>query len=543
MKPCEACVVLALAAVFTPSCARVTTEDAAQKAWWSHIQYLASDSLEGRNTGSEGYRKAADYVAAEFRKAGALPGAGDGFRQPVEFVSRRIRESESSLELVRGGNARPIELGEEATISMSLDPTAEIEAPLVFAGYAMSVPEVGYDDLEGLDLHGAIVVYISGGPGSMDAALRAHAQSSEERWRALHAAGARGTMVISNPKREDVPWSRSSKRRLEARMTLAEEALDKTPGLEFSGAINGEHAARWLEGTGHTADELFDLAIREERLPRFPLKGRLRAKVAFEEAPATSDNVVGIIPGTDPALMDEYVVLSGHLDHLGVGGAVDGDSIYNGAMDNASGIASLIEIAKMAKARGARPRRSLVLLAVCGEEKGLLGSRHFAAHPTVPGDYIVADVNMDMFLPIVPFDILTVYGRRESDLGDWIVPIAERHGARVQDDPEPHRRIFIRSDQYNFILQGVPALSFKIGFEKGTPEDTLFANWTKQRYHAPSDDVQQPVDLAAAVAFTEMLYDFSMDIANRDERPQWKDDSFFRRFAVSAGRIAADPRP
>jgi hypothetical protein len=520
--------------VLAASCGRGPTAE--QRAWWSHVEYLASDSLEGRNTGSEGYRKAAEYVAGEFEKAGAQPGAGESFLQPVEFISRRIREHESSLELIRNGVAQPIVLGDEATISVSLEPTREIEAPLVFAGYAMSVPEAGYDDLEGLDLQGRIVVYISGGPSSIDAPLRAHAQSSEERWKALHARGARGLLSLSNPNKEDVPWERSVKRRFEARLTMADPALNKTPGLEFSASLNGAKAARWFEGSGHTVEELLDLATREEPLPRFPLVGLLRARVSFDQAPLRSDNVVGIIPGTDPELRNQYVVLSGHLDHLGVGGAVDGDSIYNGAMDNASGIATMIEIAKMAKARGVAPRRSLVLLAVTGEEKGLLGSRHFAAHPTVPSNGIVANVNMDMYLPIVSFEILTVYGRKESDLGDWIGPIAERHGVRVQDDPEPHRRIFIRSDQYNFILEGIPALSFKVGFEKGTPEDSVFANWTKQRYHAPSDDLDQPVDLAAAVKFTAMLHDFCMDLANRDESPRWKEDSFFRRFAVAAGR-------
>ena len=528
---------LAAIALAAASCGK--QPDPAQQAWWSHVAYLASDSLEGRNTGTLGYRKAATYVAEQFEKYGARPGAGDSYFQSIDFISRRIREDESSLELLRNGVTQPIVMGEEATISMSLDPAPEVEAPLVFAGYAMHVPGADYDDLQGLDLQGRIVVYISGGPKSIDAPLRAHAQSSEERWKALRERGAVGLLSLHNPHKADVPWERAVKRRFEPRLTMAEDALNKMPGLQFAGSLNGGKVAHWFEGTGHTLEEVLDLATREEPLPRFPLPGILRAKVAFDEAPLSSDNVVGIIPGTDPEVMDEYVVLTGHLDHLGVGGAVDGDSIYNGAMDNAAGIATMIEIAKMAQVRGARPRRSLMLLAVTAEEKGLLGSRHFAAHPTVPAEGIVANVNMDMYLPIVPFEWLTVYGRGESDLGDWIVPHAQKQGARVQDDPEPHRRIFIRSDQYNFILMGVPALFCKIGFDPGTPAEQAFKDWTKNRYHAPSDDLEQPVDMAAAVAFTEMLYDFCMDIADRDERPQWKEDSFFRRFAVEAGRVAA----
>jgi hypothetical protein len=523
--------VLLVPAALAPSCVRAPAAPSADAAaWWAHVEVLAADGMEGRDTGSEGYRRAAEYVAGQFEAYGAAPGAGDGYLQPVGFQSRALREVECRLERVVDGVAEIIPLGDEATISVGLVPAESIDAPLAFVGYGMSIPEIGYDDLDGVDLHGRIAVYISGGPASIDAALRAHAQSSEERWKALKAAGARGMINVSNPLKEDVPWERGVKNRFQPRLTPAEPALHKQPGLEFAASLNGERAARWFEGTGITLDTLLALATREERLPAFEMPGRVRGTVRFDQKDIVCHNVVGIIPGSDPALKDEYIVLSGHLDGYGIGAAVDGDSIYNGAMDNASGIATMIEIARMAKEKGAKPRRSLVLLAVTGEEKGLLGSRHYAFHPTVPGNSIVANVNMDMYMPIVPFELLTIYGRKESDLGDWIVPFAEKYGAAIQDDPEPHRRIFIRSDQYNFILAGVPSLSFKIGFEKDSPGDRAFNDWLKRRYHAPSDDLDQPVDREAAVAVTRMLYDFCMDLADRDARPRWKDDSFFKRF-------------
>ncbi len=533
-RPFALTAVLAVLFLGVLSCTRKPSAEG--EAWWAHVRYLASDSLEGRNTGSEGYRRAADYVADQFRQAGALPGADGGYLQPVDVITRKVREAECRLELIRNGEAQPVVLGDEAAISTRLESAADIEAPVVFAGYAISAPRAGYDDLDGLDLEGAIVAYISGGPASLPGPIRAHTQSIAERWKALRARGARGLLRITNPAKSDVPWERGAKRRLAASMTLADPALDETPGLEFAATLNGERSERWFEGSGHTLQELLDLASREQPLPRFPLDARLRAHVAFDRGTAESPNVVAIVPGSDPGLKNTYVVLSAHLDHLGVGGAVAGDSIYNGAMDNAAGVASLIEIAKMAKARGVKLRRSLLLLAVTGEEKGELGSRYFAAHPTVPIGRIAADLNLDMFLPIVPFRILTVYGLRESDLGDWIVPVAEKHGVRVQDDPEPERRIFVRSDQYSFIRQGVPALSFKIGFVKGSREAKVFADWTKQRYHAPSDDVNQPVNLDAAAGFTEMLYDFAIDVADRDVPPRWKETSFFRRYSDEAGR-------
>jgi Zn-dependent M28 family amino/carboxypeptidase len=239
--------------------------------------------------------------------------------------------------------------------------------------------------------------------------------------------------------------------------------------------------------------------------------------------------VVGVLPGGD--LNNEYVVISAHLDHLGTGLPVRGDSIYNGAMDNASGVASLLEIAR-ALHESKRPlRRSIAFVAVTGEEKGLLGSRYFATHPTLKSGVMVANINLDMFLPIIPLKILTVMGLPESDLGDDIALVCKKHGVRVQADPEPDRNLFIRSDQYSFIRQGVPALAFKIGYEKNSAEAAIAKNWLTERYHAPSDDVRQPVDLQAAAAFNVLMLELAEMEANRATRPRWKAGSFFRRFA------------
>ena len=219
---------------------------------------------------------------------------------------------------------------------------------------------------------------------------------------------------------------------------------------------------------------------------------------------ARSENIVGLLPGSDPKLKKENVVVSAHLDHLGIGEPVKGDRIYNGAMDDASGDASLIEIAREMKASAARPKRSILFLSVTGEEKGELGSQYFAAHPTVSGP-LVADLNMDMYLPLFPLKYLEVQGLDESTLGDDLRAVAALAGVQVQADKEPEHNRFIRSDQYSFIKKGVPALAFKFGWLRGTPEEKTFKAWYAERYHAPSDDLSQPVDLAAAAQFDAIL--------------------------------------
>jgi Zn-dependent M28 family amino/carboxypeptidase len=241
-----------------------------------------------------------------------------------------------------------------------------------------------------------------------------------------------------------------------------------------------------------------------------------------------SENVVGLLPGSDPELKKEYVVVSAHLDHLGIGEPVNGDRIYNGAMDDASGDASLIEIARAVK--DAKPKRSILFLSVTGEEKGELGSLYFAAHPTVSGP-ILADINMDMYLPLFPLKYLEVQGLGESTLGDDVRAVAAMAGVQVQADKEPEHNRFIRSDQYSFIKRGIPALAFKFGYIPGAPEEKTFRAWYAERYHAPSDDLSQPVNLAAAAQFDTILEKLALRVADADHRPEWKPDSFFRRFA------------
>ena len=502
--------------------------------WWAHIAFLADDKLEGRNTGSEGYRKAAAYVQGEFERAGLRPAGTDGYFQPVKFNSREIVERNSSLALVRDGKAEPLDLGEDAVISLRVDPAKSVEARLAFAGYGLTVPEMKYDDFAGLDARGKIAVYVSGGPSSIPGPLSSHYQSAAERRKFLERAGVVGTCVIANPIAMDVPWARAALSRFQPAMSLDYADLDESAEQKLGVAINPVHLDKWLADSGHSAEEILALAKERRELPHFSLTGALRAKVEVKRSQVESPNVVAVLPGSDPQLKDEYVVLSAHLDHLGIGEPINGDKIYNGAMDDASGVATLLDIAEQLHTAKVKLRRSLLFVIVAGEEKGLLGSKYFAAHPTVKPKQMVADLNVDMFLPLFPLHILTVYGLDESDLGKQVRAVAEPMGIRIQPDQEPQRNIFIRSDQYNFIRHGVPSLMFKVGYEKGSPEEAIGKQWLKERYHAPSDDVQQPVDLKAAADFNRVILRLAEAVANQDARPTWNSDSFFRRFATQS---------
>jgi Zn-dependent M28 family amino/carboxypeptidase len=502
--------------------------------WWTHVQALASDEMRGRETGSPEHRKAAEYVAAQFRAAGLEPAGTDGFFQPVAFRVRRYVETESRLELVRGGTREPIVLGEEALFSMRIEHAPQVEAPLVFVGYGLTIPETHHDDLAGIDLRGKVALYFMGGPKDTPGPLLAHYQSGAERWKSLQRAGAIGVVSIRNPHGQEIPWDRFKLARFKTAMELTQPELVDAAGQQLAVAFDTEHSARLFAGTGHDFKQLLADAVDGKPLPHFPVPAAIAAKVAFAVEARESDNVVGLLPGADPALAKEVVVLSAHLDHLGVGEPIDGDAIYNGAMDNASGVATLIETARALAQAKERPRRSVLFLAVTAEEKGLLGSRYYAAHPTVPREAIVADVNVDMFSPLFPLRSVIALGADESDLGDDLRRAGREATIEVLPDPEPEHNNFVRSDQYSFIRYGVPALTFRVGYKKDSPESQIVERWMKERYHAPSDDLAQPVDLRCAADFNRLYARVVREIANRAERPRWNADSFFRRFAPTA---------
>ena len=328
----------------------------------------------------------------------------------------------------------------------------------------------------------------------------------------------------------DIPWSRMTLARKRPSMALADPELDDGRGVGLAATFNPAHAEKLFQGSGHSFEDLASLAKDRKPLPAFPLTASLQARAKVIQKDVESANVVAKRPGSDATLKDEYVVLSSHMDHLGIGEPINGDNLYNGAMDNASGCALNLDIADSLERRNARLARSVLFVFVTAEEKGLLGSKYFASNPTVPKHSMVADINTDMFLPIFPLKILTVYGLAESNLGDIVQQVAQADGVEVQPDPEPLRNLFIRSDQYSFIRQGIPSIAMKVGFSPGSAEADLAKKWLTERYHAPSDDLNQPVDLAAAVKFEDIVQGLTVRVANDPQRPEWKSDSFFRRF-------------
>ena len=513
--------------------------------WWSHIEFLAADALEGREVGTPGFDKAAAYVESQFNDIGLKPGGQSGFRQPVKFESRLAVPEQSSLALVRDGQEEPLTLGEDASLSARSEAEGAVNASMVFIGYGLSVPEANWDELAGLDLRGKIAVYVNAAaPIEVSDSVRSHVSASAERWAVLKKAGAIGIATLPNPRppaattpnpapqgRGAAGSGRGAAPAPQPVVMLADPDLRDQAGQMISVTITRRGADKFLAGSGHTLAELDQLVAEKKPMPRFPLAATLRAQVASKRSTIDSANIIGIYEGTDPQLKGEYVVMSAHLDHVGIGRAVGGDSIYNGAMDDASGVASVIEIARLLKESRARTKRSIIFMTQTGEEEGLLGSKYFTARPTVPFESIVADINLDMFLPLYPLKVIEVQGLTESSLGQTVRAAAAELGVEVQTDREPEQNRFIRSDQYSFIRSGIPSLAFKFGYEFGSPEEKIRRDWVRDVYHKPNDDLKQPVNLEAAALFNRVIMGLLQRVANDPARPTWNEASFFKRFA------------
>jgi Zn-dependent M28 family amino/carboxypeptidase len=498
--------------------------------WWSHIAVLASDAYQGRLTGSPGYLKAAGYVADHFKAAGLKP-AGDAgsYFQDVDLISQTIDDDASRVTLTAGGAERTLAIGEDLVLGTRILQPKTITAPLVFIGYGLALPEASYDDFAAQDLKGRIAVTISGGPDTLTGALKAHSRAYAT-WKAAEKAGAVGLISIPNPHSMDIPWARLRLLAKQSGMSIADPRFQDAKGPRLTATVNPASAEALFAASGHTFAQVLALSDAHKPIAGFPLNATLTADVAAKVTPVTAPNVVGLLPGSDPALADEYVVVSAHLDHLGVGAPIDGDPIYHGAMDNASGVASLLEVARDLAAGGSPPKRSVLFVAVTGEEKGLLGSRYFAENPTVERRAIVADINMDEFLPLYPLRDLTALGETESTLGADVRAVAQAEGYGVLPDGEPDRNLFVRSDQYSFIRVGIPSIALMFGHAPGSKEDAIVADWNHHRYHAPQDNLTQPVDREAASRFNAYLEALITRIADAPDRPRWLDGSFFRRF-------------
>ena len=503
-------------------------------AWWSHVQFLADDKLEGRKAGTPGYEKAVAYVEEQFKAIGLKPAGTQGYQQPIALVPTTVDMSKSSISLKNAAGTTPFAPGREMSLSPHVEGNAPVSAPMVFMGYGLRIPAKHIDDLAGTDLKGKIVVFYNAAPEHLQGNQRAYARGLDQRWKQLRAAGAVGVIGFTPPRA--VPGTQNQtaaqqqaaqpQRAVGPSLLFADPDLENLQGLRVNATATSAGLEKLLAGTGHTAAELKVLADAGKPLPHFEIPGTLEAlTIVTKGAELHASNVVGMLEGSDSKLKKEFVIVSAHLDHLGIGREINGDSLYNGAMDNASGVASVIECAKILVAQP-RPKRSLIFIALAGEELGELGSQYFATKPTVQKNAIVADLNMDMYLPLFPLRFIEVQGMAESTLGNDARAAFQINDVEVQYDKQPDENRFVRSDQVNFVKQGIPALAFKFGWTPDSPEMKTFNDWVATRYHKPSDDLGQPVDKVAAAQFTSILAQLMIRVAN-GPKPAWYPESSF----------------
>jgi len=499
----------------------------------AHMAFLADDLLEGRGTGTRGHEIAARYVAAQFETIGLEPSAGGGWLQPVPLRRSELIAEGSSVEVIGAdGKRKALSFGSDYVMRGGFRESTEVESPVVFVGYGVTAPERQYDDYAGADVRGKIVAYLGGAPASFPAEERAHFGATPIKLENAVAHGAVGVLRLWSDEDEKlIPWS-GLLRMVGNLATFAwvdgGEAHESFPQLRGSASLGPAASRTLFAGAAVTYAE----AQTKPAAAALPVRVHLVRQSRFSDL--ASPNVVGLLRGSDPALAGEYVVFSAHLDHLGIGQPVNGDAIYNGAVDNASGVAFLLETARAFAALPQRPRRSLLFVAVTGEESGLIGSDYFVHNPPVPIGSIVADVNIDGG-SMWPFKALIARGADHSTLKAAVDAAAAVEEIPVVADPFPEQASFVRSDQYSFVRQGVPSLI--LGAMRDAASRSLALDWLKNRYHQPSDDMSQPLDFEAAAQFARDQFLIGYAVAQADARPRWNPGDFFgARFGTAATR-------
>lgn len=499
----------------------------------SHIAYLADDKLKGRLPGTEGYQMAVDYVTDQFKKIGVSPG-GDGGSFLQKLVLRKSVVSNASSFAVlkdKNGNMDSLMFAREFTpIAHPVKASTAAEGQLVFAGHGVDVPGV-YSDYAGIDVKGRIVVIIAGAPDGFNSTTTAHLSNLGNKLSTAFAKGAVGVINI-NPNARPDPGARPPVLQSNVALTPDKSAAYSLGfGGELAVAFNGSRhlLSRLLMNSGKNITQLLG-DIKNKKQSSFELPYTLSAGYGTTHTDFESYNVVGLIPGSDKQLKNEYVVHSAHLDHLGIGRVVNGDSIYNGAHDNASGVASLLEIARVYVSSGAKPKRSVLIVMVTAEEMGLLGSSYFAANPTVPKGSIVANVNTDMPTVIAPLLSVVPLGAEHSSIMGNVQFAAGYLKLDVEKDPEPNENRFVRSDQYSFVLSGVPALHIKYGNKSNVAGFDLVSfvrQWRPKYYHQAADGMDGIFNFTAAKTYVQLNFLISYSIAQTAQRPSWNKDDIF----------------
>ena len=497
----------------------------------AHMTFLASDLLEGRGTGTRGYRIAAEYVAAQYALSGVEPGANGSYFQEVPF-RETVPDAASMITFTRAG-AEPVTLRIFDQFTSSGDPLDEkkvVDAEVVVAGYGITAPDQKHDDYAGLSVQGKIVAVFPGAPPRFGNAIRAHYSSSLNKIETAAGHGAVGLIFLTPPD-EDArnPWPRKQRQsRIGSMHWTRPDGSPRAviPSLSSNVTISLDATRQLL---GSQADAVF-ASLQNGRPAVNPIRTRARIQLISTHRTVTSPNVVGVVRGSDPKLRDEYLVYSAHLDHVGITAPVDGDPINNGAFDNASGTAVLLEIARAFAELKEKPKRSIIFLATTAEEKGLRGADYFANNPTVPFESIIGNINIDMLVMIARTSDLIPIGIETSDIGDVAREVAREMNVELSPDPFPEEVVFVRSDQYPFVRRGIPALYVDPGYkavDQSIDLPKLHKEWLRTRYHAPSDDLKQPIDYSAALLLTEFDFRLGLALANRAERPKWNPGDYF----------------
>jgi Zn-dependent M28 family amino/carboxypeptidase len=498
-----------------------------QAAMKAHVMFLASDAMKGREAGSPEYDIAAQYVAAQFYAAGLRPGGGEGgYLQRVPLVSFKADGQGSAVWTARGAGPAPLAFGTDyVPVPNATRAETSVSAPVVFVGYGIDAPQYRQSDYKGVDVRGKIVLFFGGAPARFGGEERAFFGSARTKLEEAAARGAIGAIQIGGAARPGMPAGRLADGYDRPRVTWAKaDGTGSASGVPQLATMTREGAAR-LFAPARWTRVLAEADKPDARYRSQALAGTLTVASKTSFAPLASSNVVGIVPGSDPTLKDEVVILSAHLDHIGVGRPVNGDAINNGALDNAIGIASLIEEARRFKAAGAAPKRTVMFLAVTAEEKGLVGSDYFANHPTVPLRSIVADVNLDMPILLYPFEDMVVFGAERSTIGPIVRRAVESAGVVLSPDPIPEQGIFVRSDHFRFVQKGVPSVFLWPG-AKG-PGKAAIDRFLSTNYHRPSDDLSQPILWDQGVRFVDVNYRIAREIADAPERPVWNKGDYF----------------
>jgi hypothetical protein len=513
-----------------------TSNETVKAALRSHIEFLADDLLKGRDTGSAEYEIAARYVVSNFKQFGLKPGGeNDSWYQSVPFTKSTLDKSSVEMIVHTKDSQIDFEFPRQFMSGASAVSVAdEVRGKLVFVGYGIVSKELKHDDYSGLDTKGKIVVYLSGKPASFPSESGAHVASGSEKRRYAAEHGAIGIISVHTPIRDKVRTYEKSIP-YAGRPSLSWQMKEGGVFGDYSeikgGAYISKEAGKILfTNAGFDIEQIFT----EIEADKVPLGFDMDLEVSFKRNSSheniISSNVVAILEGSDPALKNEYVVYSAHLDHIGDTAKGDEeDHINNGALDNASGVAIMLETARRFS-QGKRPKRSILFVAVTGEEKGLLGSNYFAHYPTVPAKSMVANINLDMPLILYPFADVIAFGAEHSTLAGFVERAASLQDIKLSADPMPEQALFVRSDHYSFVKQGIPSIFLVPGWTSKDPEiegKKVFGQFLSKHYHQPSDDILLPINYDAGATFTQVNFDIGQEIANSKSRPQWNEGDYF----------------